>query len=90
MGKAGKALYLVLSSQGTWWVDYEGRASGPYSSRESAALEARTLARMQVPIGREAQVLVPDADGKFWVIWSSLYDHDDAGQRFVPHRVTDD
>lgn len=86
----GKALYLVIHSRESWWVDFEGKPHGPYATRESAALEARTLARMTVHKGREAQVLVPDGDGKYWVIWSSLYDRDDASDRFVPHRVADD
>jgi hypothetical protein len=86
----GKALYLVIYSRESWWVDFEGKAHGPYASRESAALEARTLARMRVHTGREAQVLVPDAEGRYWVIWSSNFDRDDAADRFVPHRVSDD
>jgi hypothetical protein len=86
----GRALYLVIQSRESWWVDIEGKAHGPFASRESAALEARSLARMQVHTGREAQVLVPDGDGKYWVIWSSLYDRGDAADRFVPHRVSRD
>ncbi|MDB5538528.1 MAG: hypothetical protein JWQ89_255 [Devosia sp.] len=81
-----KALYLVIHSCSNWWVDLEGKAHGPYTSRETAALEARSLARFQAHSGREAEVLVPDEHGKFWVIWSSLYDSGE-GRSFTPRRV---
>lgn len=81
-----KALYLVIRSQENWWVDFEGRAHGPFSSRETAALEARSLARFQAHTGRNSEVLVPDEHGKYWVIWSSLHDGSQANA-FVPHRV---
>lgn len=81
-----KALYLVLLSQNNWWVDLEGKAFGPFTSRENAALEARSMARFQAHSGRESEVLVPDAAGKYWVIWSSA--HDKGGEAaFVPRRV---
>lgn len=81
-----KALYLVIHSQDSWWVDFEGTPHGPYETREAAALEARNLARFQTHSGREAEVLVPDGDGRYWVIWSSRHDQN-AGGGFVPHRV---
>lgn len=81
-----KALYLVIQSRGSWWVDFEGKASGPYTSRETAALEGRSLARFQAHSGREAEVLVPDEQGKYWIIWSSLYDSGE-GRAFTPYRV---
>jgi hypothetical protein len=86
----GKALYLVINSRDSWWVDFEGSAHGPFASRESAALEARSLARMRAHSDREAQVLVPDGDGRYWVIWSSFSDRPDGAGSFVPHRVADD
>lgn len=81
-----KALYLVIHSQNRWWVDFEGTAHGPHETREAAALEARNFARVQAHSGREAEVLVPDGEGRYWVIWSSRYDERD-GQGFAPHRV---
>ena len=81
-----KALYLVLLSQDSWWVDLEGKAFGPFTSRESAALEARSMARFQAHSGRESEVLVPDAEGRYWVIWSSLHDKGETAT-FVPRRV---
>ena len=81
-----KALYLVIHSQANWWVDFEGTPHGPYESREAAALEARNLARLQANTGRDAEVLVPDGDGRYWVIWSSRHDAGE-GRGFVPHRI---
>jgi hypothetical protein len=82
-----KALYLVINSRDSWWVDLEGKAHGPYGSRENAALEARSLARFQAHSGREAEVLVPDEHGKYWVVWSSLYDSGEGSRGFTPHRI---
>lgn len=81
-----KALYLVIQSRESWWVDFEGEAQGPFASRENAALEARSLARFKAHSGRETEVLVPDEQGRYWVIWSSLHDGGE-GRTFTPHRV---
>lgn len=80
-----KALYLVIHSQNNWWVDFEGTPHGPFETREAAALDARKLARARVD-GRDAEVLVPDGDGRYWVIWSSRHDQNESGG-FVPRRV---
>lgn len=82
-----KALYLVIRSRGSWWVDFEGTATGPFETREAAALEARTLAQANEHGGRIAQVLVPDGDGRYWVVWSARAVNADGGA-FVPHRVS--
>lgn len=65
------ALYIVIRSQGKWWVDFEGRAHGPHDSRENAALEARNQAQFMAHMDRPSEVLVPDDDGKYWVVWTS-------------------
>lgn len=65
------ALYIVLQSRGKWWVDFEGQAHGPYETRETAALEGRTLAQQTGYGERASEVLVPDSAGKYWVVWSS-------------------
>lgn len=66
-----KALYIVIQSQGKWWVDFEGRAHGPHETREAAALEARNQAQFSAHMERASQVLVPDGQGKYWIIWDS-------------------
>jgi len=80
-----KALYLVIRSRDSWWVDFEGASTGPYESREAAALEARTLARARPADARESQVLVPDQHGSYWVIWSSAHEVPGSAP-FAPHR----
>jgi hypothetical protein len=65
------ALYIVIQSQGRWFVDFEGKAHGPFGSREAAALEGKQLAQFTAHIGRPAQVLVPDSNNKYWVVWDS-------------------
>ena len=65
------ALYIVIRSRGKWWVDFEGRAHGPHDSREVAAMEARNQAQFMAHMNRPSEVLVPDADGKYWVVWAS-------------------
>lgn len=70
-----RALYLVINSLDRWWVDFEGRASGPFDSIQQAALQAQHLARdMSIAGGRIAEVLAPDSSGKYWVVWSSARD----------------
>jgi hypothetical protein len=66
-----KALYVVIFSREQWWVDFEGRAHGPYASRESAAEEGRQLARFSAHSGRGSEVLVPDDRGRYRVVWES-------------------
>ena len=65
------ALYIVIQSRGKWWVDFEGRAHGPHESREAAALEAKNQAQFMAHMDRASEVLVPDGDGKYWVVWNS-------------------
>jgi hypothetical protein len=74
-----KALFIVIQSQGRWWVDFEGRAHGPHDSLGTAAIEARTQAQFQSQMNRAAEVLVPDVHGKYWVVWDS------ASATQVPH-----
>ena len=78
-----KALYIVIFSQGKWWVDFEGRAHGPHPTREVAALEARNQAQFSAHMDRPCEVLVPDAGGRSWVVWDSR----DAAAG-VPHAVS--
>lgn len=67
-----KALFVVIFSRGSWWVDFEGRAEGPHESLERAVEEARQSARLIAHTGRETEVLVPDESGRYSVVWSSL------------------
>jgi hypothetical protein len=66
-----KALYVVIFSRNQWWVDFEGRAHGPYPNRETATEEGRQLARFAAHSGRGSEVLVPDELGRYRVVWDS-------------------
>lgn len=66
-----RALFVVIHSQGNWWVDVEGKAHGPYGTRQEAGEEAIQLARYAVHMGRGSEVLVPDDAGRHHVIWTS-------------------
>lgn len=65
------ALYIVIQSRGKWFVDFEGRSHGPHETREAAAMEARNQAQFSAHMNRPSEVLVPDAEGKYWVVWNS-------------------
>lgn len=65
------ALYVVISSRGSWWVDIEGKANGPFATRDAAALEATQLAQFAAHMGRDSEVLVPDDNGRHQVVWTS-------------------
>ena len=68
------AWFVVIQSQGKWWVDFEGKAHGPFSSRDAAGDEARHVARFSAHIGRKSEVLVPDETGRYRVVWTSADD----------------
>ena len=61
--------FVVFRSRGAWWVDNEGTAFGPFSSREVAGQEALTIARSFAEKTRRAQVYVPDESGRHRLIW---------------------
>ncbi len=65
------ALFVVIHSRSSWWVDFEGKAHGPFASRQAAADEARHLAQFSAHSGRESEVLVPDDSGRHRVVWTS-------------------
>jgi hypothetical protein len=75
------ALYIVIQSRGKWFVDFEGRSHGPHDTREAAALEARNQAQFSAHMNRASEVLVPDGEGKFWVVWSSRDAHSGTPRR---------
>jgi hypothetical protein len=66
-----KALYVVIRSREKWWVDFEGRAYGPFSAMHEATDEGRQLARFSAHSGRPSEVLVPDERGHYRVVWDS-------------------
>jgi hypothetical protein len=70
-----RALFLVIESRESWWVDFEGAARGPFASIQEAAVAAQEDARAEAGRGtRQCDVLAPDGNGRFWRIWSSAQD----------------
>lgn len=65
------AIYIVIQSRGSWWVDFEGKAHGPFASRNEAAVEAGDLAKFSAHAGRRSQVQIPDDGGHYRVAWQS-------------------
>lgn len=66
-----RAVYIVVLSLGKWWVDFEGKPYGPFSSQEMARLEAISLSRFLTHSGRQSEVWVADAKGNASKVWES-------------------
>ena len=64
-----KAVFLVYPSHGKWWIDLEGKASGPSPSRAAAIAEAIKLAEATERSGRPSEVLAPGDDKRHHVAW---------------------
>jgi hypothetical protein len=80
-----KALYVVILSREKWWVDFEGKAHGPHTTKDAATDEGRQLARICAHSGRESEVLVPDETGRYRVVWDSL-NEPHAGSDYLARR----
>lgn len=55
--------FIVIFSNGQWWVDHEGKPCGPYASAAEASEGAVRLAR-HIGDGREWEVFAPGADNR--------------------------
>jgi hypothetical protein len=62
--------FIVIESCGSWWVDCEGKAYGPVSSKEQAVTEAKKLARIFGDPERRSDLWSPDDSGKLQLVWS--------------------
>ena len=62
--------FIVIHSMGDWWVDCEGKAYGPFESREDAEKEARYIAQTYGDENRRSQVFAAEDDGEHRLIWS--------------------
>ncbi|WP_055048851.1 hypothetical protein [Devosia sp. A16] len=61
--------FIVIESMGSWWVDCEGKAYGPFSSREEAQSEARRIAITYGDGQRRSEVFAPTDHGSHRLIW---------------------
>jgi hypothetical protein len=62
--------FVVIRAPTAWWVDCEGKAYGPFETREEAAESAVHLARAFGDPERRSDVYVPDDSQKLRLVWS--------------------
>jgi len=60
--------FIVIESNGAWWVDNEGHDFGPFPNRGVAAIEAVNYARTLGDQSRRALIFWPDDTGKMKLI----------------------
>jgi hypothetical protein len=65
------AIFIVIFARNKWWIDLNGKARGPFLSRESAELEAINLATSFAKDGRRAEVQVAEPGQKNHIVWQS-------------------
>jgi hypothetical protein len=65
------ALFIVIFANKTWWIDLNGKAKGPFLSRDSAEQEAIQLAKGFAKDGRRAEVQVAEPGKKNHIIYQS-------------------
>ncbi len=65
------AMFIVIFARAKWWIDLNGKAKGPFLSRESAELEAINLASNFAREGRRAEVQVAEPGQKNRIVWQS-------------------
>lgn len=63
--------FVVIRTPSAWWVDCEGKAYGPFETREEAAAEAVRLAGTFGDPERRSDVYVPDEGGRLQLVWST-------------------
>jgi len=61
--------FIVIHANDAWWIDCEGKAYGPFSTKQDAALEGTRLARTFGDPSRRAELWMPDDNGKPQRIW---------------------
>ncbi len=65
------ALFIVIYANKKWWIDLNGKAKGPFLSRESAEQEAIQLAKGFAKGGRRAEVQVAEPGQKNHIVYQS-------------------
>ena len=62
--------FIVIQSQGNWWVDCEGKAYGPMPNRDGAIVHAREIAKAFADPDRQPQVWTTKPGERPTMIWS--------------------
>jgi hypothetical protein len=61
--------YFVVSIDGAWWVDFEGKPFGPMSSKEEAISSTIHLIEVFGDPNRPADIWAPDESGRAKLMW---------------------
>jgi hypothetical protein len=64
--------FVVIRTPSAWWVDCEGKAYGPFGTRQEAAENAVHLAQAFGDPKRRSDVYVPDEHEKLQLVWSGV------------------
>ena len=75
------SLYVVIESLSKWYVDLEGKAHGPYTSKSQAIEEGRSLARFAAHAGKHSELLAQNETGRYIVLWDSEKSYHDRGEQ---------
>jgi hypothetical protein len=62
--------FVVIESLGSWWVDCEGKAYGPFENRDEAHGEAKRIAVTYGDKYRRSRIYSAEPDGSHKLIWS--------------------
>ena len=62
--------FIVIQSQGNWWIDCEGKADGPIPNRDGAIQQAREMAKAFTDPERQPQVWTTKPGERPAMIWS--------------------
>jgi len=63
-------LFIVIESQGNWWVDCEGKAYGPLPNRDGAIQHALKIAETFTDSERQPQVWTTTPGERPTMIWA--------------------
>lgn len=67
---AASTVYIVLKSGDRWWVDCDGRTSGPFDTEDEANAAAMARATTFGDPTRPAEIYAPSPEGRFKLIFS--------------------
>ncbi len=62
--------FIIFESMGSWWVDCEGKAYGPFHSDDEARSEAKRIAVTFGDETRRSQIYAASGGGGHRLIWS--------------------
>jgi len=63
--------FIVIESLGQWWVDCEGKAYGPFVSKDEAKIEAIRIAITYRDTARRSEVFITEPEGSPRRIWAA-------------------